>query len=233
MLACLETGAYAAGCSRTGSPELGSVRSKLGVTRSLPWPTVRVTLSWTAARRGSNFLLATLLIGPLSRPHALSDTEGAWVSDCGIGSPSTRPPMADVYRPSSRLRTIACRPMGFCASTSCRRARRRWSGIPLPFRWQPVNATAEGLHLGDACRDYLELLEGRSKSYQVTSYMMDANIVPLLGQRLVEKLTRSQISQWHKEFATTARRNHETAWTQKVKRLDVGDVTPPTATCSS
>lgn len=65
---------------------------------------------------------------------------------------------------------------------------------------------SRGYTIGDACRDYLELLEGRSKSYQVTHYMINANIVPLIGQRLVEKLTRSQIEQWHKVLAITARR---------------------------
>lgn len=82
------------------------------------------------------------------------------------------------------------------------------------LEWYPVAvqlATGQmprrkGYVVADACRDYLKLLEGRSKSYQVTKYMVDANIVPLLGQKLVEKLTRSQISQWHQELARTARR---------------------------
>lgn len=65
---------------------------------------------------------------------------------------------------------------------------------------------SRGYTIGDACRDYLEILEGRSKSYQVTQYMINANIIPLIGQRLVEKLTRSQVEQWHKTLAVTARR---------------------------
>jgi integrase len=64
----------------------------------------------------------------------------------------------------------------------------------------------KGYAVADACRDYLKLLEGRSKSYQVTKYIVNANIIPLLGQRLVEKLTRAHISQWHQELARTARR---------------------------
>jgi integrase len=64
----------------------------------------------------------------------------------------------------------------------------------------------QGYSVADACRDYLNLLEGRSKSFLVTRYIIGANIEPLLGDRLVEKLTRSQIEHWHKELARTPRR---------------------------
>ncbi len=63
-----------------------------------------------------------------------------------------------------------------------------------------------GYTVKDACRDYLDFLDGRSKSLQVTRYIVDANVIPFIGQKLVEKLTRAHIETWHKELARTARR---------------------------
>ena len=80
--------------------------------------------------------------------------------------------------------------------------------------WFPVAAQlsigetprARGYTVADACSDYLDVLEGRSKSYVVTKYMVNSNIVPLMGQKLVDKLTRSLVERWHKELACTPRR---------------------------
>jgi integrase len=64
----------------------------------------------------------------------------------------------------------------------------------------------KGYRVADACSDYLNLLQGRSKSFEVTRYMVNANILPALGEKLVEKLTRSHVSNWHNGLASTARR---------------------------
>ena len=60
--------------------------------------------------------------------------------------------------------------------------------------------------VADACGDYLNVLRGRSKSFEVTSYIIESIVLPTLGNKVVEKLTRSHVSEWHNELANTARR---------------------------
>lgn len=60
--------------------------------------------------------------------------------------------------------------------------------------------------VADARADYLKVHRGRSKSFEVTSYIVKSIILPTLGNKVVEKLTRSHVSEWHNELANTARR---------------------------
>ena len=82
------------------------------------------------------------------------------------------------------------------------------------MEWFPIAAQIStgdmprrvGFTVADACQEYLDVLEGRSKSHRTTRYIVNASIMPALGRRLVEKLTRAQVESWHRGLAQTARR---------------------------
>jgi integrase len=60
--------------------------------------------------------------------------------------------------------------------------------------------------VADAARDYLRSLEGRSRSLYETTTIVESNIIPHLGDVLVEKLTRARIETWLYELAARPRR---------------------------
>ncbi len=57
-----------------------------------------------------------------------------------------------------------------------------------------------GYTVQNACDDYLKKLEGYSRSVRSTRYSVNANILPLLGNIQVEKLTRAQVEYWQRQF---------------------------------
>lgn len=76
------------------------------------------------------------------------------------------------------------------------------------IEWFPIAAQIStgalprrgGYTVKNACDDYLKKLEGYSRSVRSTRYSVNANVLPVLGGIQVEKLTRIQIEQWHRDF---------------------------------
>lgn len=68
---------------------------------------------------------------------------------------------------------------------------------------ETVEAVKKRITVNEAVNDYIDWMEGNRKSAQDARYRADALILPVLGNKLVDKLTAKEIRAWLRQVAET------------------------------